>query len=88
MPTSSSKRSHPEDSTGSASLPGNTFDMLHSIDKMLASSDARLSLLEILHKLFQALRESLELNQQQLVALIAENEVLRRSAKSITEEIK
>ena len=41
--------------------------------------------MEILHKDFQALRESLEFSQQQVVSLAAENKELRESVKSLSE---
>ena len=44
-----------------------------------------MSLLEILHREFQALRESLEFSQQQVQMLAAENATLRGSVKSLTE---
>lgn len=85
-PTSSSKRSRPEESPGATSSPGSDFtDILLSIDQKLTSFDTRLSLMEVLHREFQALRESLEFSQQQVVSLAAENEVLRESVKSLTE---
>lgn len=40
--------------------------------------------MELLHKEFQALRESLEFSQQQVVALTTENEVLREIINSLT----
>ena len=85
-PAPSSKRSRPEDSPGSISPPGNsTVDILISIEQRLTSFDARLNLMEILHKDFQALRESLEFSQQQVVSLAAENKELRESVKSLSE---
>lgn len=84
--TPSSKRCRPEDSLSSASTPGGpSIDILESIDQKLCSLDARLNLVEILHKEFQALRESLEFSQQQVVSLAAENQSLRESVKSLTE---
>ena len=85
-PTPSSKRSRPENSPGTASSPEKDYrDILDSIDKKLNSFDARLALVEILHREFQALRESLEFSQQQVTSLAAENETLRDSVKSLTE---
>ena len=72
---STSKRSRNEGSPGATSPAGNdSTDILTSIDKKLSSFDARMSLLEILHREFQALRESLEFCQQQVLA--AENAAL------------
>ncbi|KAM9753660.1 uncharacterized protein ACNS7B_006879 [Menidia menidia] len=82
----SSKRSRNEDSPGATSPAGKeSMDILLSIDSKLDGFDARLSLLEILHKEFQALRESLEFSQQQVEMLAAENATLRDSVKSLTE---
>ncbi|KAL0201993.1 hypothetical protein M9458_000011, partial [Cirrhinus mrigala] len=64
--TPSSKRSRPADSPETTSPTGKSFtDILDSIDKRLSSFDARLSLVEILHREFKSLRESLEFSQQQ-----------------------
>ncbi len=41
--------------------------------------------MEVLQKEFQALRESLEFSQQQVASLVAENETLKGSVKSLTE---
>lgn len=41
--------------------------------------------MEILHKEFQALRQSLEFSQQQVAALTIENDILRQSVKSLTD---
>ena len=85
-PAPSSKRSRAEDSPGAASSPGQGLEeILTSINEKLSSFDARLALVEVLHREFQALRESLEFSQQQVVSLAAENEVLRESVKSLTE---
>ncbi len=67
---------------------GKSFtDILDSIDKRLSSFDARLSLVEILHREFKSLRESLEFSQQQVETLAAENASLRDSVKSLTENM-
>ncbi len=71
--TPSSKRSRPADSPETTSPTGKSFtDILDSIDKRLSSFDARLSLVEILHREFKSLRESLEFSQQQVETLAAE----------------
>lgn len=85
MPTPSSKRSWPEDSPRAISPPGSDYeDILVSIDRKLSSLDARLSLVEVLHKEFQALQESLEFSQQQVVSLVEENEALKDAVKNLT----
>ncbi|XP_019220045.1 uncharacterized protein LOC109204166 [Oreochromis niloticus] len=75
-------------------LPGTTLpaskdiaDILESIDKRLSSFDARLSLVEILHREFKSLKESLEFSQQQVEMLAAENATLRESVKSLTDNV-
>lgn len=84
--SSQAKRPRDNDSPGAISSPGNdSSDVLISIDKKLSSLDARLSLLEVLHKEFQAIRQSLEFSQQQVETLTAENAGLRESVKSLTE---
>lgn len=86
--TPSSKRSRPADSPETTSPTGKSFtDILESIDKRLSSFDARLSLVEILHREFISLRESLEFSQQQVETLAAENASLRDSVKSLTENM-
>ncbi len=86
--TPSSKRSRPADSPETTSPTGKSFiDILDSIDKRLSSFDARLSLVEILHREFKSLRESLEFSQQQVETLAAENASLRDSVKSLTENM-
>ncbi|XP_039870018.1 uncharacterized protein LOC120722883 [Simochromis diagramma] len=86
--TPSSKRCRPADSPGTTSPAGKDIaDILESIDKRLSSFDARLSLLEILHREFKSLRESLEFSQQQVETLAAENTTLRESVKSLTDKV-
>ncbi|XP_025760408.1 interferon-induced very large GTPase 1-like, partial [Oreochromis niloticus] len=78
--TPSSKRLRPADSPGTTSPAGKDIaDILESIDKRLSTFDARLSLVELLHREFKCLRESLEFSQQQVETLAAENATLRES---------
>lgn len=58
------------------------MDLLESINQKLLSFNALLALMEILHKEFQALCESLEFSQQQVETLAAENVALRESIGS------
>ncbi|KAL3973864.1 phosphatidylinositol phospholipase C, delta [Sarotherodon galilaeus] len=84
--TPSSKRCRPADSPGTTSPAGKDIaDILESIDQRLSSFDARLSLVEILHREFKSLRESLEFSQQQVETLTAENATLRESVKCLTD---
>ena len=65
--SSSSKRCSSEDSPGAISpRRKDQAHILPSFDNRLSSFDARLSLLELLHGEFQALRESLEFSRQQV----------------------
>ncbi|XP_078797787.1 uncharacterized protein LOC144989360 [Oryzias latipes] len=74
-------------SPGAASSPGSGISgALDSIDKKLSSLDGRLNLLEILHREFQGLRESLEFSQQQVRELAAENQALRESVKTLSSD--
>ncbi len=82
------QKKSPADSPETTSPTGKSFtDILDSIDKRLSSFDARLSLVEILHREFKSLRESLEFSQQQVETLAAENASLRDSVKSLTENV-
>lgn len=82
-----SKRAREEVSSDAISLPEITMDVLLSIEKKLDSFDARLNLVEILHREFQQLRESLEFSQKQVETLAAENADLKVSVKTLTEGI-
>lgn len=87
-PGKTPKRSRTEDSPGAVSPPGNSVaDILQSIDQRLLSFDGRLALVEVLHKEFQALRESLEFSQQQVASLTSENAQLRESVKNLTDGV-
>lgn len=78
--TPSSKCRRPEDSPGAISPPSNDYEnILASINRKLLSLDARLSLVEVVHKEFQALLKSLEFSQQQVVSLVVENKVLNNA---------
>lgn len=86
--TPSQKRTHSEASTSTDSPDRSYGDILDSIDKKLTSLDARLALVEVLHKEFQALRESLEFSQQQVASLVTENQTLKEDVKKLTEGMK
>lgn len=86
-PKVAAKRSRNRDSPGMASSPGKDSDILISFDNKLLSFDTHLCLLEIMHKEFQALRESLELSQHQVQSLVEENALLRETVKSLMEEM-
>lgn len=83
--TPSQKRTRSEASTSTDSPDRSYSDVLDSIDKKLTSLDARLALVEVLHKEFQALRESLEFSQQQVASLVTENQTLKEDIKKLTE---
>ncbi|MEQ2313196.1 hypothetical protein AMECASPLE_039168 [Ameca splendens] len=84
-PTSKRTRSECSASTSTISPEKSYTDVLDSIDKKLTSLDARLALVEVLHREFQALRESLEFSQEQLASLTAESQTLRDSVKTLTD---
>ncbi|KAK5622582.1 hypothetical protein CRENBAI_001094 [Crenichthys baileyi] len=65
-PTSKRTCSECSASTSTISPEKSYADVLDSIDKKLTSLDACLTLVEVLHREFQALRESLEFSQEQL----------------------
>ncbi|KAK7882263.1 hypothetical protein WMY93_028437 [Mugilogobius chulae] len=76
-----------ESSSSTTSTPAKSnccSDILFSIDERLSALDARLSLIEVLHKEFQNLRHSLEYSQQQVDSLTAENKSLKVSVDSLT----
>ncbi|XP_030583063.1 uncharacterized protein LOC115778849 [Archocentrus centrarchus] len=85
--TPTPKRTRSECSTSTSTLsPEKSFtDVLDSIDKKLTSLDARLALVEVLHKEFQQLRVSLEFSQEQVKALAVENQTLRDTVKQLTD---
>ncbi|XP_055363122.1 uncharacterized protein LOC129603849 [Betta splendens] len=88
--TAPNKRSRPSDSPespGASSADKNITDILESIEKKISSFDARLALVELLHKEFMALRDSLEFSQQQVISLATENEALKGTVQSLTEDV-
>lgn len=91
--TPNAKR-HRHGSLDSASSPSSPStdnsgfkEILESIDGKLTSLDARLALVELLHKEFQDLKISLEFSQQQVASLTSENQQLRGAVKTLTEEV-
>lgn len=87
-PAQTSKRTRSESSPGASGSPEKGFsEILESIDKKLSSFDARLFLVEVLHKEFGKLRESLEFSQAQVTSLAAENQALRGDVKDLTEQV-
>ncbi|XP_054626409.1 uncharacterized protein LOC129178322 [Dunckerocampus dactyliophorus] len=86
--TPNPKWSRTEDSPGEISPPGTDIrDILESIDKRLICLEGCLALVEVLHKEFQAIRESLEFSQNQIVSLVTENATLCDSVKSLTDGV-
>ncbi|MED6243869.1 hypothetical protein ATANTOWER_028867 [Ataeniobius toweri] len=83
-PTSKHTRSECSASTSTISLEKSYADVLDSIDKNPTSLYTRLALVEVLHRQFQALRESLEFSQEQLASLTAENQMLKDRVKTLT----
>lgn len=58
-----------------------------SIENKLSGFDSRLSLIEVLHREFQALRHSLEFSQNQIDSLTQDNKSLHHSVKTITTQL-
>ena len=61
--------------------------MLISIDNKLTGLDARVALIEVLHKEFQHLRHSLEYSQQQIDTLTEENKSLHHSVSTMSVQL-
>ncbi len=59
-------------------------DILTSIDNKLSGLDVRISLVEVLHKEFQQLRESLEFSKEQILIRTEENKSLQHSVTSVS----
>ena len=66
---------------------GEILNTLSSINTTLSSLDARISLVEVLHKEFQCVRESLEFNHAQTLTLIAENKSLKETVSTLTTQM-
>lgn len=62
-------------------------EILTSIDNKLSGLDARVALIEVLHKEFQQLRHSLEYSQQQIDTLTQENSSLQNAVKTLTTQL-
>lgn len=62
-------------------------EILLSIQTQLTGFEARLSLIEVLHKEIQALRHSLEFSQEQIDTLKQENKSLTVSIQSLTTQL-
>lgn len=85
-----SKRARPPSSPGdTAEQDSHTkmSEILISIDTKLSALDARIALVEVLHREFQALRESLEFSQEQIASLVKENTALHHSVNNITSQL-
>ncbi|KAJ8261599.1 hypothetical protein GJAV_G00156140 [Gymnothorax javanicus] len=91
-----SKRPRPDslDSTGTSPSPKppcctttEVSDILISIENKLTGLDARIALIEVLHKEFQSLRYSLEYSQEQIDTLTKENKSLQHSVNALTDQL-
>ncbi|KAJ8340751.1 hypothetical protein SKAU_G00353840 [Synaphobranchus kaupii] len=56
-------------------------------DNKLTGLDARISLIEVLHREFQALRHSLEFSQEQIDTLAKDNKSLQHSVNALTTQL-
>lgn len=88
------KRPRPPSSPGDTEDPPSTppcctevSSILLSINNKLSALDARISLVELLHKEFQSLRESLEFSQEQIITLTKENKTLQHSVTQLTTQL-
>lgn len=62
-------------------------DILISINQKLSGLDTRIALIEVLHKEFQSLRESLEYSHEQIEKLTKENKTLHKTVDTITDQL-
>ncbi|KAK1895368.1 Protein unc-13 like C [Dissostichus eleginoides] len=62
-------------------------EILISIDNKLSGLDSRIALVEVLHREFQQIRESLEFSQDQIITLIKENKSLQHSVTTLTTQV-
>ena len=72
------------------SMSSNTPDIaeiLLAIENRLSGLDARLVIVEMLHKEFQALRQSLEFGHAQIETLAKENTTLKQSVGTLTSQL-
>lgn len=76
-----------DDLPGSLSNNTEVGDLLCSINSCLSSVDARLSLIEVLYKEFQGLRESQEFSQEQITSLTKQNQALQKTVKTLGTQI-
>lgn len=61
--------------------------ILRSIDMKLTALDTRISIVELIHKEFTALRQSLEHSQHQIETLSKENHTLKDSVTTLTSQL-
>lgn len=85
-PASSSSNPSPSSTPLKQQCCTEVSDILISINNKLATLDARISLIEVLHKEFQQIRHSLEYSQQQIDTLAHENRSLQNSVTALTTE--
>lgn len=88
--TPASKRCRPADSPSDdkrSEVSDDVYDTLLSIKNSLASLDSRVFLIEVLHKEFQSVRESLEFNHAQTLTLLAENKTLKDTVSTLTNQM-
>lgn len=89
METPSAKRLR-NSSTDTDDNPSDSIQvgpLLANINTTLSSLDARINLIELLHKEFQGLRESLEFSQEQITTLIKTIKTLETSVKTLETQL-
>lgn len=90
------KRSRPASLTSTGTPPSaspkppcctEVSDILLSIEHKLSTLDNRIALIEVLHREFQALRQSLEYSQDQIDTLTRDNKSLQHSVSTLTTQL-
>lgn len=80
-------RNSSTDTEGLQSEDTQVTTLLSNINATLTSLDARISLVEVLHKEFQGLRESLEFSQDQIESLVKSNQALESTVKILQTQL-
>jgi hypothetical protein len=93
---SNSKRPRPDSLSSTGTTPSTSpkppcctevSNILLSTENKLSGLDARIALIEVIHKDFQELRHSLEFSQEQIDTLTKENHFLKDSVHSLTAQL-
>ena len=79
--------SSPEELQAKSTLNTEVSDIWQSIHSRLTSLDGRIFLLEVLHKEFQVLRDSLEFTHELIIELAKENKSLHHAVNNLTSQL-